>query len=153
MRVVLDTNVVASAMLWDGTPRQLLRAARERRLELFTSAPLLIELTDILERPKFDRKIAASGLSINQLIDAYAQLATAVRPARVPRIAIDPDDDVVIATALAAKAPVIVTGDLGLLSLLRYESITLVKVREVIDALQTGRSIEDGVHEMATAGQ
>ncbi len=151
MRVVLDTNVVASAMLWDGAPRQLLHATRERRLALFTSTPLLAELTDILERRKFDQKIAASGLSINQLVDGYAQLATVVRPANVPRIAPDPDDDVVIATALAAKAPLIVTGDLGLLSLLKYEGITLVTVREIIDALQTGRSIEDGIHEVAPA--
>ena len=40
MRVVLDTNVVASALLWGGTPRVLLQAAREKRIELFTSTPM-----------------------------------------------------------------------------------------------------------------
>ncbi|MEQ1836560.1 MAG: hypothetical protein ABL862_09005 [Candidatus Nitrotoga sp.] len=46
MRLVLNTNVVASAMLWDGSPPLLLQARRERRVELYTSTPLLAELTD-----------------------------------------------------------------------------------------------------------
>lgn len=48
MRLALDTNVVASAMLWGGAPWLLLQAGREKRVELFTSMPLLAELTDIL---------------------------------------------------------------------------------------------------------
>jgi len=39
MRLVLDTNVVASAMLWGGVPHRLLQARHERRIELYTSAP------------------------------------------------------------------------------------------------------------------
>jgi hypothetical protein len=58
-RLVLDTNVVVSALLWGGTPRLLLEAARERRVELFTSTPLLAELTEILNRRQFEKKIAA----------------------------------------------------------------------------------------------
>jgi putative PIN family toxin of toxin-antitoxin system len=55
VRVVLDTNVVASALLWGGTPRVLLQAAREKRIELFTSTPMLAELSDILGRRKFSK--------------------------------------------------------------------------------------------------
>ncbi len=47
MRLVLDTNVVASAMLWGGNPKSLLQAGREKRIELFTSVAMLAELTDI----------------------------------------------------------------------------------------------------------
>lgn len=43
MRLVLDTNVVASAMLWGGNPLLLLRARRENRVELYTSMPLLAD--------------------------------------------------------------------------------------------------------------
>ena len=50
MRFVLDTNVVASAMLWGGVPGELLQAAREKRVELFTSVPLLAELTELTFR-------------------------------------------------------------------------------------------------------
>lgn len=60
MRLVLDTNVVVSALLWNGTPRLLLESAREGSVELYTSIPLLAELTDILNRDKFQKKLAAS---------------------------------------------------------------------------------------------
>jgi predicted nucleic acid-binding protein len=41
MRLVLDTNVIASAMLWGGSPKLLLLARREKRVELYTSTPLI----------------------------------------------------------------------------------------------------------------
>ena len=53
MRVVLDTNVVASALLWGGTPERLIDAAGEGRLELVTSGALLAELAGILGRSEF----------------------------------------------------------------------------------------------------
>ena len=55
MRLVLDTNVVASALLWGGVPRQLLQAGRTQRVDLFTSPPLLAELADILARREQQR--------------------------------------------------------------------------------------------------
>lgn len=135
MRLVLDTNVVASAILWSGKPRLLLQAARERRVELFTSTPMLAELTDILGRRKFDRKIAASQLTIDQLVDGYAQLVSLVRPASIARIAPDPDDDVVIATALAARADLLVTGDKPLLIVAEHQGVRIVAVSEAVKAL------------------
>ncbi len=132
MRLVIDTNVAASALLWSGTPRVLLDAAREKRVGLYTSLPLLAELTDILLRQKFEKKIAASTFSIDQLVDRYAELATLVRAEVVPRVAPDPDDDVVIGTALAARADFVVTGDLPLRKVNEYMGVRIVRVYEAI---------------------
>ena len=137
MRLVLDTNVVASAVLWGGVPRLLLQAGREKRIELFTSAALLAELTDILGRRKFDKKIAASTLTVDQLVDRYAALAALVRPTPTPRIAPDPDDDVVIGTALAAKADLVVTGDKPLLSVAEYQGVRIVGVSRALQFIGT----------------
>ena len=137
MRLVLDTNVVASALLWGGVPRLLLQAAREKRVELFTSMPLLAELTDILWRRKFEKKIVASMLSIDQLVDRYADLTVLVRPTTVPRIAPDPDDDMVIGTALAAEAERIITGDRSLLSIAAYEGVRIISVSEGVREITT----------------
>ena len=135
MRVVLDTNVVASAILWGGSPRLLLQAAREKRIELFTSMAMLAELTDILVRRKFDKKIAASGLTIDQLVDGYAPLAALVHPSPLPRIAPDPDDAVVIGTALAARAEFIVTGDKPLLTVIEHQGVKIVGVAQAIGVI------------------
>lgn len=135
MRLVLDTNVVASAMLWGGNPLLLLQARREKRVELYTSTAMLAELTDILARPKFEKKIAASTLTVDQLVDRYAELAQVVRPTSIPRIAPDPDDDVVIGTALAAKADLLVTGDRPLLSVGEYQGVRIVSVAVALQTL------------------
>jgi len=136
VRLVLDTNVVASAVLWGGMPRLLLQAARDERVEIFTSTPMLAELTDILGRRKFAEKIAASQLTVDQLVDGYAQLAVLVRPVTTPRIAPDPDDDVVVGTALAAQAGFIVTGDKPLLSVAEHQGIEVIRVARAIEVIE-----------------
>jgi len=132
MRLVPDTNVIASAMLWGGNPKLLLLARREKRVELFTSVPMLAESTDLLARPKFEKKIAASLMTLDQLVDGYAELTQLVRPTPTPRIVPDPDDDVVIGTALAAKADLLITGDRGLLDVGTYRETRIVSVAEAL---------------------
>jgi putative PIN family toxin of toxin-antitoxin system len=143
MRLVLDTNVVVSGLLWSGAPRQLLDAARDGHAELFTSTALLDELEATLRYPKFQPKITASLLSVERLVDLYGSLATVVRPARIePTIKADPDDDAVLACAIASRADFIVSGDRHLLDLGRYDELDIVKVAQVLARL-TG-SVPDG---------
>lgn len=139
MRWVLDTNVVVSALLWGGTPSQLLRADHAQSIALFTSLPLLTELTRVLGQHKFEQKIAASALSVDQLVDDYAVLAAVVRPIAVVGIAPDPDDDVVIGTALAANADLIVTGDHGLLAVIEHLGTRIVGVAEALQLIRQSR--------------
>ena len=136
MRVVLDTNVVASGFLWGGVPRQLLQAARDKQLQLFTSTTLLLELTDILGRAKFARKLAVAQLSVDQLAERYALLVSVVHPAAItPVILDDPDDDHVLACAIAAQADLIVSGDRHLLDLKEHQDIRIVTAVEAVRAI------------------
>ena len=137
MRLVLDTKVVASAVMWGGVSRLLLQAGREKRVDLFTSAALLAELTDVLGRRKFDTNIAASTLTVDQPVDRYAALAALLRPTPTPRNAPDPDDDLVIGTALAAKADWVVTGDKPLLSVAEYQGVRIVGVTQALQIIGT----------------
>jgi putative PIN family toxin of toxin-antitoxin system len=135
MRIVLDTNVVVSALLWDGAPKQLLRVTYAKRIQLYSSIPLLEELTETLSKTKLERKIAASLLSVDQLVNSYAELVSVVRPVIVPRVAPDPDDDVVIGTALAAGADFAVTGDRTLLAVGEYKRVRIVSVADALQAI------------------
>jgi uncharacterized protein len=98
---------------------------------------MLAELSRVLERPKFTRRINASGIGVNGLIDGYAAISTTVRPEPVYGIAPDPDDDVVIGTALAANAAMIVTGDHPFLGLKRVDGIPIVTVAEAVATFRT----------------
>jgi uncharacterized protein len=82
-------------------------------------------LPDILGRRKFDKKITASTLTIDQPVDRCAAPAGLVRPTPTPRIATDPDDDVDIGPALAAKADLVVTGDKPLLSVAESQGVRI----------------------------
>lgn len=81
MRVVLDTNVVASALLWGGTPERLIQAADDEGLEIFTSEALITELADILERAKFAAKLAQLNSSPAEVVARYRE-AGALRISR-----------------------------------------------------------------------
>ncbi len=131
MRLVLDTNVVASGLLWVGAPPALLiEAAQAGEVELFTSKTLLAELARILARKKFARAVATSTLSIDELVLGYAELTTIVTPAEISPTSPDPDDDHVLACALAASADFIVSGDPDLLNLKQFLKTQIVTPRE-----------------------
>lgn len=140
MRVVLDTNVVASGLLWNGPPAKLLDAAQVGEVELFTSAPLLAELAGILSRAKFAKALAATGLPLEELVLGYAELATTVVPADIaPTIIADPADDQILACALAAGADLIVSGDKHLHSLgNHYQGIDIVRPGEAMQIIEGG---------------
>ena len=133
MRAVADTNVVVSGLLWQGPPRRVLDLARAGTLELFTSPALLVELEDVLGRRKFARRLQAAGVEPRDLILGYAALARVVvpteRPAAVPE---DPDDDEVLACALAARAEIIVSGDRHLRNLGTFRGIRIVTAVELL---------------------
>ena len=137
MRVVADTNVVVSGLMWRGNPRRLLDVARAGRIELFTTAALLVELEDVLSREKFAGRFASAGVTPHDLVLGYAALASVIEPAEIePVILADPDDDAVIACSVAARCEVIVSGDSHLLSLKRYQSIRIVTAAELMAKLQ-----------------
>jgi hypothetical protein len=102
-----------------------------------------VELRSTLSKSKLGSKIDASGSSVDQLVDLYSKLAAVVEPAPLPRIAPDPDDDVAIGTALAAKAEFLVTGDHALLSVAKYEYVRVVSVHEALDAVARAFPHED----------
>ncbi|MGH9447869.1 MAG: putative toxin-antitoxin system toxin component, PIN family [Terriglobia bacterium] len=94
MRVVADTNIVLSGLLWQGPPRRLLELARERKVSLCTSLMLLAELAEVLARDKFAERVRAAGLSAAELVQDYERLAELLTPEALPApVSRDPDDD------------------------------------------------------------
>ncbi len=100
---------------------------------LFSSLPLLVELEGVLTRDKFKRQLAKRGVSVGEIFEGYAALVEIVTPALMaPVIASDPDDDVVLATAIAAKADFIVSGDAHLLDLQSHARIQVVTAADLL---------------------
>lgn len=118
MRLVLDTNVVVSALIWGGVPYQLLAAAVAETVDLCTSPALLDELRDVLARPHLAGRLMQQQRLVSQAVDFYARLCLCVEPLHTPRVVPnDPDDDHVVAAAMQAQAQWIISGDKHLLEL------------------------------------
>jgi putative PIN family toxin of toxin-antitoxin system len=111
MRVVLDTDVVVAGVLSPtGASRQLLIAAADRRFELLVSVPLMLEWEAVLKRPEILRAAKGSLEDIDVLLDQLADACTPIdlHFAWRPRAG-DPDDDMVLETAINGRADVIAT--------------------------------------------
>jgi putative PIN family toxin of toxin-antitoxin system len=133
VRLVLDTNIALSGLLWGGVPGQLIDAAERQRVELASSTALLAELQGVLSRPKFAAQFAKRGLTTADVFDGYAALVVNVSPLSTPRVVErDPDDNHVIACAVAAKADAIVSGDRHLLDLRQHQGIAILTAAEAI---------------------
>jgi putative PIN family toxin of toxin-antitoxin system len=111
MRVVLDGDVVVAGVLSPtGASRQLLIAAVDRRFELLVSVPLMLEWEAVLKRPEILR---AAGGDVDDMDVVLDQLAAVGVPVDLhflwrPRSQ-DPDDDMVLETAINGRADVIAT--------------------------------------------
>ena len=129
MRVVLDTNVLISAlMIQTGNPATIYRAWQQRHFILLTCAEHLEELRTTLRKPAISERIRpyrAGGLinEINKLAEIVASLP------RVRRSS-DPADDFLLALSEAGKAEYLVTGDKsGLLALAHHRGTRIISAR------------------------
>ena len=137
VRIVLDTNVAVSALLWRGKPYQLFEAIRRRSdVRLFSSPVLIAELADVLGRRSPTKQLAAIGRSAREVLADHIEAVEVVEPVEVARVVpSDADDDHVIAAAVAARAEVIVSGDSDLLAMGSYQGIDIVSAAMAVEAI------------------
>ncbi len=142
MRAVVDTNVWISALLNPPGPPAAVRAALQSGLfTLVTSEPLLGELAAVLARPRFAQRYRVTPDDVAQLVELLRERATVVSVTGSVQLCRDPDDDVVIETALNGHADALVTRDddlkgvAGLAVALASEGVSVVTVRHFLAAL------------------
>ena len=135
MRVVLDTNILLSALInRHGTPAQLIAGWRERRYDLITSTEQLIELGDVARRPVLRARIVPS--TVGRLIRDVRKLADVLT--RLPAVerSTDPADNFLLAMAEAGNANYLVSGDRrGVLALGTHGITQIVRARDFLDVL------------------
>ena len=128
MKVVADTNILVSAIIFGGNPQAVLDLAQDGQIELFVSDAILAETTRIL-RDKFHR----TPEELRSDVLALEALTTRVQPAESLNVLeADPTDDRILECAVAAGAERIVSGDRHLLSLGEFRAIKIVRVADFI---------------------
>ena len=129
MRVVLDTNVLISALLFDGVPERIFLAGLRGEIQLLTSVSLLEELGRVL-KGKF--KIDAN--SVAHTIELVKSVAEVVEVRSRIRVILHPDgDNRVLECASDGKADLIVTGDTKhILPLGKYKGTRILSPAEFV---------------------
>jgi putative PIN family toxin of toxin-antitoxin system len=137
LRVVLDANVLVSGILGGHRttpPVQIVDAWREGVFELSISAEIIAEVQRTLGKVYFRSRL--SNDQIDRAVALLRRRSNFVRlHIRVQGVVRDPDDDVILSTALSAEADYLVSGDKALLELQSYGAIRIVSPREFLDIL------------------
>ena len=139
MNIVMDTNVLVSAVLWKGLPHDALRITLASHT-LVQSPETVEELENVITRKKFSSILSRNGLVAKDIVEALlAQCELYVVSAEMRKkaktVAIDDSDDLVFITlALEAKAGFIVTGDDHLLRIGKAFGINILTVTDFIAA-------------------
>ena len=125
MRVVLDTNVLLSGLMFsDGAPGRVVAAWREARFDLVISVHQLAEIGRVLADPKIRRILGWDDRRIEQFIrQLYVRAEIVDLIGTSVEVPLDPDDAPILATPVAAKADVLITGDGDLLALRERHAI------------------------------
>jgi len=130
IRIVLDTNVIVSALVFGGVPRSVLELAEAGQCELFYSESIQNEVRRVLA-DKFDWAPAM----LQQVLPTLWSMGQLVSPQiLVHAVPDDPDDNRILECALAADASFIVSGDRHVLALRNYKSISIVTPRQFLEA-------------------
>ena len=128
MRIVIDTNVLVSAVL-GGASSEVLDLLKSNQFSLIASIEILNEYSDVLNRPKFNlpRKV------VDDIMLYLYQISIFVIPDEAVDIITDESDNRFLEAATAGKADFIVSGDRHLLGLVRYEETEIIKVKDFLD--------------------
>jgi len=127
---------LVSAIIGSGKPRRLLRQVLRGHTAV-ASREMLAELADVLAREKF----SLTDGQIARFLTIYARRSEVVDlDRRVDGVDADPDDNVVLGTAVNGRAAFIVTGDKHLLELVEFEGIRIITVDVALKVLYAEKS-------------
>ncbi len=127
VRVVIDTNVLVSALIDDGKPRRLVVELLDKHTVIL-SRQMLAELADVLSRDKF----SVTSSQVDRFVSSLVRISKIVPDnSQFKAVLEDPDDNKVLNTAVSGRADFIVTGDHHLLVLSQFKKTKIVNVNQM----------------------
>ncbi len=128
MRIVIDTNIWVSGLLWKGDAWRLLKLAQQGDIELCIAYTMLLELEEVLGYDRLQPRLTTLQETPAQLAAYAFTLSSIFDVARSgpPIVDVDPDDDIFLLCAVAAQARYVVTQDRHLLAMEVYEGIPII---------------------------
>jgi len=134
-RAVFDVNVLISSLIRKGKPRALWNKVVDGKVRLVISERILSEFDEVARRPKLRKYLSPRCLGrFTRVLIQTAEIAD-VRVS-LPQLTEDPEDNVIVETAVDGGADYIVSGDRHLISLRRFRGIEIVTVDEMLKLIE-----------------
>ncbi len=136
IRVVIDTNVVISALLFGGIPGILIELWKNGRIKPLISREIIDEYLKVLTYPKFSlSEEEINYILYREILPFFEVISVKHKP---PIIKEDPSDDIFIQCAQTGKVRVIISGDQHLLSLTSYKEIKILSPSQFLEEYEIG---------------
>lgn len=133
MRVVIDTNVWLSALLWGGQPNFILQLVEKKQIQAISSEEILNELMDIFQKPKLQKRLNQLNFSAEEvtIVAKRLMIFVTIEAIIIPELR-DPKDQMILATAITGNADVVISGDKDLLVLHPFANISILSPQEFL---------------------
>jgi len=132
MKAVLDTNVLVSALIKTGKPRELLFRAAEGKFQAILSRQILEEFVKVVRDPKVGRYVDEED--VEAFLRALAAMTSTMKvKSKFKAVKRDPKDDVVLRTAYDSGSDYVVTGDRDLLEIREFRGIRIITVERMLE--------------------
>ena len=138
MKVIIDTNVAVSGLLWSGPPNRIMRWIRDRLLTAYGCEKTAEELNKTLNYVKFSKRFKELNLTPEEVFAYFMNLIHYVPvPKNIPGIIKkDPFDNIFLALAVQNNVSLIISGDDHLLSKKEYKNIQIVTPQESCQVIE-----------------
>ena len=139
MKIVIDTNVAISGLLWGGAPNQIMRLCRNRFIRILECQETLDEVKRVIQYDKFAERLSVLGTTAIEVFAYFMNLVTYVpSPKMIPDvIKQDPFDNVFLGLASENNASLVVSGDNHLLDFESYKGIQIVTPSEGVSVISS----------------
>lgn len=137
MRVVADTNILISMLLWGKSLQPFFKLVNTRQVVLCFSPDTIDEILRVVEYPHIRRQVEKADVPIHYLLDKLFAASRMVYPdVRINEIVEDTSDNRILETAVAARADCIISGDAHLLRLGSYKQIKILKSKQFLELFE-----------------
>ena len=136
MRVVLDTNVIISGLLWEKATKALFDLADTCQITICLTPKIIEEISRVLNYPKIRKQLDSINLTIDEIINYLLQTSELYSDIPIDINLSDVSDRIFVAAAIVSKAEYIVTGDKHLLTLDGFQNIKILKPRDFLKLLE-----------------
>lgn len=132
MKVVLDTNVIISGLLWKAHTRVLFDLIDEGRIQLCLTFQIIKEIERVLNYSHIKRQLNSIDLTVAEIIGYLLQVSHIYPDTEIDVDILDQSDKIFLAAAQVSNAQYLITGDKHLLTIESFQETKIIQPREFI---------------------